>query len=168
MNKVVRIIDAVNEAAGKFSALLIVLLVAVMVYLVIGRYLFSAGSIATQELSLWLFSASFMLSFGYAFKHQQHVRVDVFSQRWQPQTRAWLEFAGIVFLLLPLCIFWFWVSLDYVAASWSQKEGSNSGGLPGWYLIKTCIPISAALIVLQAFAQALRAWRQTKTAEKIA
>jgi TRAP-type mannitol/chloroaromatic compound transport system permease small subunit len=167
MNKIIRVMDAVNEAAGKLTALLSILLVLIMLCLVLGRYLFDSGSIAAQELSLWLFSLSFMLSFGYAFKHQQHVRVDVFSQRWQPRTRAWVELAGILFLLLPLCIFWFYISLDYVAASWSQREGSNSGGLPGWYWIKTCIPVSALLLMLQACAQALRACQQIKTDEQM-
>jgi TRAP-type mannitol/chloroaromatic compound transport system permease small subunit len=83
--------------------------------------------------------------------------VDVFSQKFPPRTAAAVELAGIVLLLAPLCTFMLWISLDYVAASWAQREGSNSTGLPGWYLVKTLIPVSAGLLLLQGLAQALRA-----------
>src|SRR5690606_15701428 len=74
------------------------------------------------------------------------------------RTRARVELAGIVLLLLPLCLFAVWISLDYVAASWSVREGSRDpGGLPGWYLLKALIPLSAALLALQGLAQAVRA-----------
>ena len=69
-----------------------------------------------------------------------------------------MEIVGIFIFLLPLCVFWCWVSYDYVAVSWMQREGSNSGGLPGWFLIKTLIPLSAVLLILQALAHAIRSW----------
>ena len=47
-------------------------------------------------------------------------------------------------------------------ASWSQREGSNSTGLPGWYLVKSLIPLSAALLLLQALAEGVRAWSRAR------
>ena len=157
MRRLIRVIDAINEAAGRIAAGLSVLLVLLIAGLVAARYLFNVGSIAAQEAVLWLHGGLFLLAFGYALRHGAHVRVDVFSQKFSPRTAAAVELAGIVLLLAPLCIFMLWISLDYVAASWAQREGSNSTGLPGWYLVKTLIPVSAGLLLLQAFAQALRA-----------
>ena len=157
MRRLIRLIDAINETAGRIAAGLSVLLVLLVAGLVAARYLFNAGSIPAQEAVLWLHGGLFLLAFGYALRHNAHVRVDVFSQRFSPRTAAAVELGGIVLLLAPLCIFMLWISLDYVAASWSQREGSNSTGLPGWYLVKTLIPVSAGLLLLQAFAQALRA-----------
>jgi len=52
------------------------------------------------------------------------------------------------------------MSWDYVAASWAAREGSRDpGGLPGWYLLKSLLPLSAALLMLQAVAETLRAAR---------
>jgi len=153
----IRFADAVNEVAGRLAAGLSVLLVVLVAGLVAARYLFGVGSIAAQEAVLWLHGGLFLLALGYALRHGAHVRVDVFSQRFSPRTAAAVELAGIVLLLAPLCVFLLWISLDYVAASWAQREGSNSTGLPGWYLVKTLIPVAAGLLLLQGTAQALRA-----------
>ena len=60
-------------------------------------------------------------------------------------------------LLLPTCVFVFWSSLDYVANSWSVTEASReAGGLPGLFLLKTAIPLTALLLAAQGVAEALR------------
>ncbi|OGT59531.1 MAG: hypothetical protein A3E01_01775 [Gammaproteobacteria bacterium RIFCSPHIGHO2_12_FULL_63_22] len=158
MRLLIRFADATNEIAGRIAAWLSVVLVVLVAGVVAARYLFDMGSIAAQELVLWLHGALFLLALGFAFKHGAHVRVDAFSQRMSARTRARVECAGIVFLLIPLCLFTLWISYDYVAASWGQREGSNSAGLPGWYLVKSLIPLSAALLLLQALAELVRAW----------
>lgn len=158
MRLLIRFADAANEIAGRIAAWLSVALVAVVAGLVAARSMFDLGSIAVQEAVLWLHGALFLLALGFALKHGSHVRVDVFSQRMSARTRARIECAGIVLLLVPLCLFTLWISYDYVAASWGQREGSNSTGLPGWYLVKTLIPLSALLLLLQAVAELIRAW----------
>lgn len=155
-----RAADALTEAAGRLAGLLAIALVVLSFALVLARYALGLGSVAAQEGVLWLHAALFLLGLAYALKHGAHVRVDVFSQRWTPRTRAWVEFAGMAVLLLPLCLFIIAMSWDYVAASWSAREGSRDpGGLPGWYLLKSLLPLSAALLMLQALAQTLRALR---------
>lgn len=158
MRLLIRVADAANEIAGRIAAWLSVALVLLVAGLVAARYLLDAGSIAVQEAVLWLHGALFLLALGYALKHDAHVRVDVFSQRMTARTRARIECLGIVLLLLPFCLFAIWISVDYVALSWGQREGSNSAGLPGWYLVKTLIPLSAGLLLLQALAELVRAW----------
>ena len=162
MRRLIRIADAASELAGHIAAWMSVALVLLVAALVAARYLFSVGSIAAQEAVLWLHGALFLLAMSYALKHGAHVRVDVFSQRWSARTRARVELLGIALLLVPFCVFMLWVSHDYVLASWSQREGSNSTGLPGWYLVKSLIPLSAALLLLQALAEGVRAWARAR------
>ena len=45
---------------------------------VLTRYLFNFTLIWMVELEIYLFALIFLLASGYAFKHEQHVRVDVF------------------------------------------------------------------------------------------
>jgi len=163
MKLLTRWADAITEWCGVVAAICCVLLVALMFGLVVARYCFGAGSIAMQELTQWLHGTAFLLALGYGLKYNSHVRVDIFSQRWSKRKQALMELFGIFFFLLPLCVFWCWVSYDYVAISWAQHEGSNSGGLPGWFLIKTLIPISAMLLILQALAHAFRTWQIFKS-----
>lgn len=153
-----RAADAASEAAGRFAAVLAVVLVVLVFALVLARYGLGIGSVAVQEAVLWLHATIFLLGMAYALRHDAHVRVDVFSQRWSAATRAWVEFAALLLLLLPFCLFMIVISWEYVAASWATHEGSRDpGGLPGWYLLKSLLPLSAALLVLQGLAETLRA-----------
>lgn len=151
--------DAVSDVAGRVAALLAIALVALVFGLVVARYGAGVGSVAAQEAVLWLHSALFLLGLCYALRHGAHVSVDVFSQRWSPRARARVEFAAGLCLLLPFCAFIVLVSWDYVASSWALREGSRDpGGLPGWYLLKALIPVSAVLLALQGLAGTVRAW----------
>ena len=158
-----RLADALSEACGRVAAVAAVALVLLVFGLVLARYAFGLGSVAAQEAVLWLHSAIFLLGLAYALRHGAHVRVDVFSTRWHPRTRAWVEFGAGLVLLLPFCAFIAWISADYVAASWTAREGSRDpGGLPGWYLLKALIPASAALLALQGLAETLRALQRAR------
>ena len=153
-----RWVDGLSGAAGRVAAVLAVALVGLVAVLVVARYGAGAGSVAAQEAVLWLHAALFLLGLSFALRHDAHVRVDVFSQRWSPRTRARVEFVAAVLLLLPFCVFIIAMSWDYVATSWAVREGSRDpGGLPGWFLLKTLLPVSAALLLLQGLALALRA-----------
>ena len=150
--------DAASEAAGRLAAVLAIALVALAFGLVLARYAFGVGSVAAQEAVLWLHAAIFLLGLAYALRHDAHVRVDVFSQRWPAHRRAWVEFAAGLCLLLPFCVFVVAMSWDYVGASWAAREGSRDpGGLPGWYLLKSLLPLSALLLLVQGLAETLRA-----------
>lgn len=158
LHRALRGIDALSEAAGRVAGVLAVALVALVFGLVLARYVFNAGSVAVQEGVLWLHATVFLLGLCYALRHGAHVRVDVFSQRWSARTRAKVEFGAGVLLLLPFCVFIVAISAEYVAASWSALEGSRDpGGLPGWFLLKTLLPLSALLLLLQGVAETLRA-----------
>lgn len=151
--------DAASDAAGRLAAVLSIALVALVFALVVARYGAGVGSVAAQEAVLWLHAALFLLGLAYALRHDAHVRVDVFSQRWSPRTRAWVEFGAGLCLLLPFCAFIVAISWDYVASSWAVHEGSRDpGGLPGWYLLKALIPLSAVLLAVQGTAATLRAF----------
>ncbi len=90
-------------------------------------------------------------------KHKGHVRVDVFFGRFSARAKAWVDLLGSLLLLLPVCLFIFSVSWDYVAQSWSLYEGSReAGGLDGVYLLKSLILVMAALLVLQGLSIMIR------------
>ena len=81
-----RVADALSEAAGRLAAAAALALVLLVFGLVLARYAFGLGSVAAQEAVLWLHSAIFLLGMAYALRHGAHVRVDVFSSRWRPRT----------------------------------------------------------------------------------
>ena len=152
-----RAIDAVAEACGHVAAVGAAAIVALTAGLVLA-FALGAGSTRVQDLVLWINAGMVMLGLGYALKARAHVRIDVFSAGWSARTRARVELAGLVLLLLPFCAALFWLSLDYVAMSWAVRERSaSSGGLGGLYLAKTLLPVGAVLLALQGVAEGLRA-----------
>lgn len=157
LNALIRVLDAVTEATGRFAALFSLLLVLVTCYVVITRYGFNIGSIAVQETLTYCNALLFMLGAAWTLKHDGHVRVDIFYGRLSARGRLWIDLFGALFLLLPVSIFIIWISWDYVLASWRIREQSgDTGGLPWVYLLKTLIPVLGLSLILQGLAEILR------------
>jgi len=124
---------------------------------VLARYVFGVGSIALQESVMYMHGIVFMLGIAFTLKEQGHVRVDVLHEKFSRRTRNLIDIAGTILFLLPLSIFILLTSLDYVSFAWSLRESSaQPGGLPGVFLVKTLIPVMAALLALQGIAEILR------------
>jgi TRAP-type mannitol/chloroaromatic compound transport system permease small subunit len=155
---VITVLEAISEWVGRAVAWLTLGMVLVTFLVVVLRYGFSTGWIAMQESINYMHALVFLLGAAYTLRHNEHVRVDIFYQRWGPRRRAWVNLLGVIFLLLPTAAFIVWASWDYVAASWAVRETSpEAGGLPWVYLLKTVIPVSAALLGAQGIAMGLRA-----------
>jgi len=150
-------LDRIAELTGRSIAWLTLGMVLITFAVVVLRYGLQTGSIALQESVTYLHAIVFMLGAAYTLKYDSHVRVDIFYQKASPRTRAWTNLLGTLLLLFPTCIFIFFSSLDYVAASWSIHEGSReTGGLDGVFVLKTVIPLMAILLLLQGCSLALR------------
>ena len=156
LQRLARLLDRFAELTGRLVSWLTLAMVIITFAVVVLRYVFNSGSIALQESITYLHAVVFMLCAAYTLKHDAHVRVDIFYQRWSPRTRAWVDLLGALLLLMPVCLFIIIASLDYVSMSWSIREGSReAGGLNGVYLLKSAIPLMAALLLLQGCAQAI-------------
>lgn len=154
-----RLIDQLNEGCGRLTAWLILLLVFVISYDVVMRYLFQSGSVALQELEWHLFALIFLLGAAYTLKHDDHVRVDVLyrSRLFSPRQRAWIDLLGSLFFLLPFCLFIINASIPFVTNSFAMAEGSpDAGGLPYRFLLKAAIPFGFFLLMLQGVALMIR------------
>ena len=146
-------LDRFAERTGRFIAWLTLGMVGITFTVVVLRYLFHSGSIALQESITYLHATLFMLGAAWTLKQDGHVRVDIFYSKQSRRTRAWIDLAGTLLLLFPVCGFILFSSLDYVAASWSVQEGSQeAGGLDAVFLLKTAIPAMAVLLMLQGCA----------------
>ena len=159
LRKIVSTLDAISENIGRVIAWLTLGMVMVMFVVVVLRYAFDTGWIALQELVTYLHALVFMLGASYTLRHDEHVRVDIFYQGWTVATRAKVNLLGTLLLLMPLTAVIFWLSVDYVIDAWRVTEGSRqTGGLPFTYLLKTVIPVTAAMLFVQGLADVLLRW----------
>ncbi len=158
MTRALAIIENVIERIGRGVAWLTLALVLVTVCVVVLRYAFNQGSIRLQESILYLHSIIFLLGAAFTLRRDGHVRVDIFYRGMNERRKALVDAAGVLFLLLPTCLFILIVSLPYVISSWQLLEGSREpGGLPAVFLLKTLIPLAMVLLVLQGLAMLFRA-----------
>ena len=153
----VRLLDGFSEWTGRLIAWLTLLMVVVTFVVVVMRYVFEQGNIALQESVIYMHSFVFLLGAAYTLKHDGHVRVDIIYRPLSEKGQAWINLFGTLFLLLPVCVFLFWISWEYVATSWELKEGSQeAGGIAYRYILKTALLAMPALMILQAIAELLR------------
>ena len=157
LHALVRTIDAITETCGRLLAWLVLCLALLTAAVVVLRYGFNIGSILAQEGINYLHGSLFMLGAGYALKHDEHVRVDIFYRNFSPRTKAWVNALGGVLFLLPLCAFILVISWEYVEASWAIRETSpEPGGIPALFLLKSLLPALAINLFLQGLAETLR------------
>jgi len=150
-------IDSLTARIGRSVAWLALVVVLLQFALVVARYLFGLGSIWMTEAVIYGHATLFMLAGAWTLKAGGHVRVDVFYAEASPRTRAKIDLAGALLLLLPFALVLVWLSLPYAARSWGILERSQeSSGLPLVFLLKTLIPLFAALMAMQGVAQAIR------------
>lgn len=154
MNAMVNTIDTSTEFIGKLISWLTLFMVLLTFIIVVMRYGFNIGSIAMQESVLYFHGLVFMLGAAYTLKADGHVRVDIFYQKYSKKKKALVNIFGSVFLLLPVCVFIFFISFDYVATSWRILESSpEAGGLPLVFISKSYLLLLAVTLSTQGLAE---------------
>ena len=151
-------IDRIIAVIGRIAAWGVLVVVLVEFTVVLLRYGFGIGSIWLQETVVYAHAALFMLAAAWTLAAGGHVRVDIFYARTSARHKAWVDLLGTAFFLLPFMAALLILSLPYVARSWAILERSReTSGLPFVFVLKTLIPMFAALMLLQGASLAIRA-----------
>ena len=139
------------ERIGRTLAWLSLGMTVCIVIVVVLRYGFDKGAIPLQESVVYMHGLLFMLGLSYTLQQDGHVRVDLLYGRFNHATRDTINIVGHMVFMVPLCLLMALSSFDYVSASWRIFEKSSEvGGIPGIFLLKTCIPVAAFLLLIQA------------------
>jgi TRAP-type mannitol/chloroaromatic compound transport system permease small subunit len=154
-------LEVLPRVCMKAVAWMMVLMVAAIVLEVVTRRMRVELPVLTSVRLLelqWHFHVTlFMLSLGYAYLRNAHVRIDMAVSGLSERTRAWIEVAGLLLLFLPFVVMltrWGWVFWE---TSWRMNEASdNPAGLPHRWLIKPVVPVGAALLVMAGICNLLR------------
>lgn len=142
-----------NEVVGRWISWLVLGSVIVCALTATLRYVFNVGFVWMQELYVALFALNFTLAAGYAYRLDQHVRIDIYLNRMTARSRAWVEGFGVVIFLIPWLGVVVWSAIPFIALSWRIFEPSNqSGGLPGFFIFKSVILVFVLFLGLQGLA----------------
>ncbi|HSL68739.1 MAG TPA: TRAP transporter small permease subunit [Longimicrobiales bacterium] len=158
-------IDRVTTRIGRAVMWCTLFVVLAQFVVVLMRYVLGIGSIWLSESVVYAHAALFMLAAAWTLVENGHVRVDVFYADASPRRKALVDLTGALLLLIPFAVTLAWLSLPYVARSWTILERSReTSGLPAVFLLKTLIPLFALTMALQGVSQAIRAaqtWRSS-------
>ena len=118
--------------------------------------LYSRNSNALGESVWYMFAGMVMLGGAWAFKMNEHVRVDLIYGAISERARTWIDLLGGLFFLLPLCVLMIYFTWPWFVQSYVSHEGSlNAGGLVRWPA-KLMIPVGFALLGLQGVGEIIK------------
>ncbi len=157
-------LDRFPRFIGKCAGFIILPLIAVIMFDVITRkidflrigmsqlsFYWLIEPIKLQDMQWHLHAVILMLSFGYGYLLNAHVRVDIFREMLPRRGQAWVEFWGILLLALPYLLIAIYFSFQFVKISFLQGEGSESlTGITHRYIIKSVMFIGF-VFTLSAF-----------------
>ena len=120
---------------------------------VVLRYLFAIGFVELQNFVTYAFAVFCVLAVPLAIRADKHVRVDVFRDRLNLSIARRFDNIAIIILLFPVFGFALYHAMPLVIYSWSIIEGSrDTGGLPGYFIVLTALPLMCILMLIQGLA----------------
>ncbi len=156
MKRLCNFIDGLNTWIGRIASFLILILVAIIMYEVVSRYLFDAPTQWVNELSQYLLTGVVMLGGAYCLAEYEHVRVDILHRNFGPRLQAGLEvFTCLLVLSFVSAMVWKGGEASFDAFVHDTRSMSvlEMPLFPSMVLV----PIGAAMLGLQSISGALRA-----------
>lgn len=149
-------IDRLNEAIGKATTWLILVVVVISAGNAVFRFAFDWSSNGLLEIQWYLFSAVFLLCAGYVLKHNEHIRIDVIAGRLSDRAQNWIDVFGIIVFMMPMVIITMYLSWYVFTLAWTSGEGSaNPGGLIRWP-VRLLMPVGFFLLFLQGMSELVK------------
>lgn len=181
-------LDKISREIGKAASWLILPLIFIIMFDVITRKVdfikdWSANitiqtgyslSFIFQDFEWHLHGALLLLTFGFGYLFNAHVRVDIFRETASRRGQAWIELLGLLICAIPFFIVMIKFSWDMTFASYKQGEGSESQvGIGMRFIIKSFLIWGFLVVLLACLATLIRCWTYLfgsedgkKTAEK--
>ena len=145
--------DGLHRATAGLCLILMAILFLVQIVVVVLRYVFGIGFLELQDIVSYSFAVLVVLGLPVALRLDKHVRVDVWREVQAPRTTRLFDIVGICGFLVPVFGMTLWFVAPDIVYSWRIREGSvETGGLPGFFLVKTALPISCLLMMVQGLA----------------
>ena len=147
-----RVLNAVVRLGGAASTLLILAAVCLVSYAIVQRYVFQAPLLWSDELTGYGLVALIMLGAAEAYRHGDHIAIDLVAASAGPRLSRWLGlWADLSVLIFAVVLGWSsWDSISFAYAFGSYSSGEIE--------IQTWIPqvpmlIGAGLLALTALAR---------------
>jgi TRAP-type mannitol/chloroaromatic compound transport system permease small subunit len=148
-------IEWVNVKVGEFVAYWAVIAVFVYYYEVLARYVFNSPTNWVHESMFLMFGMQYLLSGAYAYREDQHVRVDVVYSKLSTRGKAICDIVTSVFFFIFIGTM-LWTGARFALDAINADEHSFTEWGVQYWPIKLAIPVGAALILLQGIAKLIK------------
>ena len=152
--------DIVSLVLSRTAMILIALIVLVMFYEVVSRYIFARPTLWANELSLWIAAFVFLLSGQYAMQQRSHIRIYVIYDvmpRWMQKTADVISVGLITGFFVALV----WGGYNDALRRMLRMETFGTAWdppIPG--TVKPAILIIIGLVTLQAISNLIADWNK--------
>ena len=148
-------IESINVKAGEYVAWWSLIAVFVYYYEVLARYVFNSPTNWVHESMFLMFGMQYMLSGAYAYREDQHVRVDVIYAKFSPRGKAIADIVTSVFFFIFIGTMLV-TGIKFASDSIGFGETSfTEWGIQYWP-VKLAIPIGAGLLLLQGISKLIK------------
>lgn len=151
------VITTVNRWLFKVTVWLMAVVVPVMLYEVVARYVFDAPTVWGMELSVLIFGPYFLFGGPYLLHLKGHVALDLVRQRLSERWTRRLDLVNYP-IIMVFCAILLYYSAPAAWSAWEYKETSFSAWNPPIWPVKAAVPLALALMLLQALAEWIYAW----------
>lgn len=164
--KIFRAIDGFSRGLGKTVAWIMLGLTLLSVTDVLLRKFASSPIPWAFDVSVQLFAVHFMLATPFALLAGEHVRVTLFRDGLPVRTQAVLEIISYAIFFLPMCLVLVIYGADFASRAWQYGERSPGVVAMPVYYVKTIIPVTGAVLILQGLSEIARLVEQFRIGEK--
>ncbi|HWB47310.1 MAG TPA: TRAP transporter small permease subunit [Hyphomicrobiaceae bacterium] len=148
-------IDWLNGKVGEYVGYWGMIAVFVYYYEVLARYVFNSPTNWVHESMFLMFGMQYMLSGAYAYREDQHVRVDVLYVKLSPRGKAIADIITsvffFIFILTMLVTGW-----RFAADAVNNGEVSFTEWAVQYWVVKLTIPLGAGLLALQGLSKLIK------------
>ena len=151
LEKLSNLIGWAITGAGYLGAYLVVVGMLITTYDVVARYVFNRPTIFAYDMSRWIYYYCTLLMAAWVLRKKGHVKIDIVLVMLRNKTHVALLETINSFLIFVACAFLLWQGVVSTAEDIMANTLTNSAiRIPRFWLF-VAIPISALLLICQAF-----------------
>ncbi|WP_165223189.1 TRAP transporter small permease subunit [Affinirhizobium pseudoryzae] len=148
-------VTALNRFIFRAASLLMFIIVPVMLFAVISRYVFNSPSSWAMETATLIFGPYFLLAGPHLLHERGHVSLDLVQHAAGPRVRRLLELLNYP-IIIAFCVILLLYAIPFALQAWQYGETSYSSWNPPIWPVKLFIPLSLVLLGLQAAVEWIR------------
>lgn len=143
--KISKVIISASLVISKLSILLLILMLS---FEVVMRYLFNRPTGFADELSGYFLAATVLLGAPHTLRVNGHVRVEILLNLFPSHVKAWLINSMNLFAVIPICLLT-WLSVELVIGYYTSNRLSFASILqiPVWIPV-SLVPLGLSLLIL--------------------